>query len=209
MSEKTIVATTQAEPGSSIDDKFKRKTIKQEVGKNVKLVMGKQLFSNPAHAVNELITNSYDANATRVMLQYAPGGPFIIEDDGDGMDEEKGLPAFYRLGDSIKLKNPQTDTGRRVQGNAGFAKSSLANLALGYELITSPRSERKEHHVSEVFVRNVIEVLLEKKPEIKAIKSEDKRKKKTMYKRFNKEKYETGGFHSKKLFIQQENSGIT
>ncbi|HIH36544.1 MAG TPA: hypothetical protein HA232_01385 [Methanocellales archaeon] len=63
-------------------------------------------FCRPLDAIREAISNAADANATEVCLRVwedkkMPGGELVTEitDNGDGMDE-RGLEAFFNLGDS-------------------------------------------------------------------------------------------------------------
>src|SRR5258706_8543580 len=64
------------------------------------------LYSSPNKAVEELVSNSWDAGAdnTHVILApdlSQPDGEIVVIDDGIGMDE-RGLQQHWLLGTSIK-----------------------------------------------------------------------------------------------------------
>jgi len=64
------------------------------------------LYSSPNKAVEELISNSWDAGAenTHVILSSdlsQPDGQIVVIDDGTGMDES-GLQQHWLLGTSMK-----------------------------------------------------------------------------------------------------------
>lgn len=84
----------------------------------------------------ELISNSYDADATKVELTVDFEKDFaILQDNGLGMTPED-LKSFYRLGDSPKLNSPISPGGRRRIGKFGFATILLNELAGEYTLQT-------------------------------------------------------------------------
>ena len=82
------------------------------------------LYSSPNKAFEELVSNSYDANASHVSVFLSPD---LIQDDafiwvcdnGDGMDK-KGLKQLWKIGESNKqlIKNPK----RKQIGIFGIGK---------------------------------------------------------------------------------------
>ncbi len=57
------------------------------------LLLGDQLIKNPSIALLELVKNSYDADASNVLvemekLESPSQGKIIISDDGEGMDKK-------------------------------------------------------------------------------------------------------------------------
>lgn len=65
-------------------------------------------FSNPLDLVREAVSNSFDAHAKNIFLEFSVipecGEKVLritIEDDGDGMDEA-GLQSFFDLGNSLR-----------------------------------------------------------------------------------------------------------
>ena len=97
-----------------------------------------QLYTNPRKAIEELITNSYDAGAKecRVSLPAQPHDPLIVLDNGISMDLE-GIKGLWRVAHSPKVTNSNADSPRiannRLQiGKFGVGK--LAAFALGERL---------------------------------------------------------------------------
>ncbi|MEQ1519103.1 MAG: ATP-binding protein, partial [Usitatibacteraceae bacterium] len=98
-------------------------------------------FKDPREILREAISNSWDANATRVSLKFdltsIPGSlskkiVVRIEDDGDGMssdprpdDTPSEIEGFFNLGDSYKGPN---QIGSKGHGTKIFYKSSGIHL---------------------------------------------------------------------------------
>lgn len=96
------------------------------------------LYKSPHKAIEELVTNSYDAHAKRVHIllpEAAQNGsdanlPLWVIDDGEGMDVE-GFHQLWRIADSKKA-NMTTQNGRPVIGQFGIGK--LASYVLAWNL---------------------------------------------------------------------------
>src|ERR1700674_3798342 len=78
-----------------------------------------QLYTNPRKAIEELITNSYDAGAKEcwVRLPKASGEALAVLDDGEAMDL-KGIKDLWRVAHSPKAKedvNLQRIENNRMQ----------------------------------------------------------------------------------------------
>lgn len=78
-------------------------------------------FTRPLDALREAVSNSVDAKATKIYVkvwedQKEPGGELVIEisDNGEGMNE-RGLEAFFNLGDSTRVG----DDGTKLEGSIG------------------------------------------------------------------------------------------
>jgi len=111
--------------------------VRRTHGKNLSTVMGDVLFKDLIACIQELVANSYDADAEKVTIRlddYATRG-ISVTDDGTGMDLD-GLHAFYNMGDSPKLQNNITEKGRRMIGKFGIASLVLRTLARHYVLVT-------------------------------------------------------------------------
>ena len=96
------------------------------------------LYKSPHKAVEELVSNGYDANATRVHIllpeqpeedEIAPP-PLWVIDDGDGMDAG-GFRQLWRIAESSK-ENADPSTGREPIGQFGIGK--LAAYVLAWKL---------------------------------------------------------------------------
>jgi hypothetical protein len=77
-----------------------------------------RLSRNPTQAVLELVQNSYDADATRVLITFLPDG-LAVEDDG-GMGEEQ-IRSFHTVG-GMHDDEEFTPSGRRVVGKYRFGR---------------------------------------------------------------------------------------
>src|ERR1700738_999215 len=78
------------------------------------------LYSSPNKAIEELVSNSFDADATHVHVALTPdlAGPtssIVVIDDGAGMDRH-GLKVHWVVGDSPKQTNRTTAGGRTTIG---------------------------------------------------------------------------------------------
>ena len=96
------------------------------------------LYKSPHKAIEELVSNSYDAEARRVHVLLPEAGdgtgpvdPLWVIDDGHGMNVE-GFRQLWRVADSTK-KNAPSAPGRRAPiGQFGIGK--LASYVLAWEL---------------------------------------------------------------------------
>lgn len=94
------------------------------------------LYSSPYKALEELVSNAFDADAQGVHVVVpsdlaSDGASIAVIDDGTGMDAE-GLRTHWIVGDSIKKNNRGTGRGRRTIGKFGIGK--LAAYVLGDRL---------------------------------------------------------------------------
>ena len=94
------------------------------------------LYSSPNKAIEELVSNAFDADATCVHTvmssdRAASDASIAILDNGTGMDAT-GLKAHWIVGDSLKASNRTTARGRRTIGKFGIGK--LAAYVLGTRL---------------------------------------------------------------------------
>lgn len=85
----------------------------------------------------QFFCNSYDADASRVEIQYyADKGLLLIKDDGEGMGTEEKLRTFYKRGGSKKKVQRKTAKGRLKIGKFSLAAALLSYLAEKYKLET-------------------------------------------------------------------------
>ena len=97
------------------------------------------LYKSPHKAIEELVTNSYDANAARVHILLPEADqnndvnsslPLWVIDDGHGMDVD-GFRQLWRIAESNKA-NMAAQNGRSVIGQFGIGK--LASYVLAWNL---------------------------------------------------------------------------
>ena len=103
------------------------------------------LYSSPNKAIEELVSNAFDADATCVHTvmssdRAARDASIAILDNGTGMDAT-GLKVHWIVGDSVKASNRTTARGRRTIGKFGIGK--LAAYVLGTRLTHITKADGK------------------------------------------------------------------
>jgi hypothetical protein len=141
-----------------------RKT--QETGEPVKTVLKTAaqviarvtdgIYSEPASAFRELISNAYDADATRVVIQTDRPrfSRITIADDGHGMSARavahlvehiggsaKRTPAGAELGVTRDGDAHLSPDGRRLIGKIGIGLFSVSQLTSSFQIITKVKDE--------------------------------------------------------------------
>jgi len=104
------------------------------------------LYSSPHKAIEELVCNSYDADADRVhvLLPEQPDdssdalAPLWVIDNGDGMDQY-GFSQLWRIADSEKIQQMTSSRDRLPIGQFGIGK--LAAYVLAKQLIHISRKK--------------------------------------------------------------------
>lgn len=91
------------------------------------------LYSSPNKAVEELVSNAWDAGAGNVHIILPPDrdsatAEIVVIDDGTGMDEA-GLRQHWLLGDSKKRNQTKPPKGRKPIGKFGIGKLATYVLA--------------------------------------------------------------------------------
>jgi hypothetical protein len=92
------------------------------------------LYSSPNKAVEELVSNSFDAGANHVHVVMSPDlkatdATIVVVDDGEGMDIA-GLKNHWIIGRSFRRENDATSvSGRRPIGKFGIGKLATYVLA--------------------------------------------------------------------------------
>ena len=113
------------------------------------------LYSSPNKAIEELVSNSFDADATTVHVVLSPDrassdASIAVIDNGEGMDD-RGLKIHWIVGDSVKAKNRVTRAGRRTIGKFGIGK--LAAYVLGDRLTHISKSGGRYYSTTMDFKR--------------------------------------------------------
>jgi hypothetical protein len=114
------------------------------------------IYRQPASALRELISNAYDADATRVTIKTdAPRFEQItIEDDGAGMSPEVLAHLLYNIGGSAKRNyegeqlgiTSKKDTarspgGRQLIGKIGIGLFSVSQLTHSFQIVTKTKGD--------------------------------------------------------------------
>ncbi len=104
--------------------------------------LGNDLISSDKVALIELVKNSYDADATTVLIRFegplkSGEGRIEVWDDGHGMDVPTLQRSWLDIATDTKRRKPKSDGGRRVLGEKGIGR--LAAARLGHELLLVTR----------------------------------------------------------------------
>lgn len=114
------------------------------------------IYRQPGSALRELISNAYDADATRVVIKSdAPRFERIsIEDDGLGMTPETiahmlthigGSAKRQELGQQLGITDPDdslvSPSGRKLIGKIGIGIFSVAQLTHTFQIITKTKGD--------------------------------------------------------------------
>jgi len=109
-------------------------------------LLGAESVSDIFIAINELVKNAYDADASKVRVKFEnvrSGVPSItIVDDGHGMNFYELENEWMTIGTDKKLRNPYTKKyKRRKIGHKGIGRFAVQNLARIVEVISYPEGE--------------------------------------------------------------------
>ena len=114
------------------------------------------IYRQPGSALRELISNAYDADATRVVIKTdAPRFERIsVEDDGHGMTPETLAHLLLHIGGSVKRNElgsslgvtaaddpTRSPDGRRLIGKIGIGLFSVSQLTHTFQIITKVKDD--------------------------------------------------------------------
>jgi hypothetical protein len=108
------------------------------------------LYENAAACLKELINNSYDADATEVVVSVKPdAGVITIEDNGAGMSAEGFQRHFRNVAESRKRDDGEaTDAGRPKIGKIGIGFIAANELCDEMELYSTQGGSSDLLHVT-------------------------------------------------------------
>jgi signal transduction histidine kinase len=101
--------------------------------------LGERLVGKPYIALGELVKNSYDADATRCIIQLS-GDSIDVIDNGNGMERREFVNRWMRIGSTHKkaqIVSPKLS--RPLTGSKGIGRLSAQFLGSEIEVLTIPR----------------------------------------------------------------------
>ena len=119
--------------------------------------LGVQMYKTLPPVLSELISNSYDADASFVNIIFediAEAKTITVIDDGYGMTFEELNDCFLKIGrNRRKDSNEETPKGRKVTGRKGLGKLAIFGIAGEIEVKTI------KNDLKNVFIMNLQEIL--------------------------------------------------
>ena len=119
--------------------------------------LGELLVGRDSTALIELIKNSYDADATEVIvhgenLNDPHQGRIVILDNGTGMTRDRFITGFLRVAARLKDQGTKRSTvfGRRYTGVKGIGRLAAHKLAKRLEVTSVHRDQPSDGHATEL-----------------------------------------------------------
>ena len=99
------------------------------------------IYRTPANALKELVSNAFDADATRVIIHtgFPDFATMTCRDDGHGMDADEFRSIMNLIGGSVKRKGGRefTDKRRPIIGKIGIGILAVAQICKTLTVISS------------------------------------------------------------------------
>ena len=118
--------------------------IRVELSNSLVSLLSEQLYQSPLKAIEELVVNSYDADARLCRISVSTGGEnehVAIFDDGTGMDHQ-GLANLWQIGHSNKrVEEIERRSQRKQIGKFGIGK--LASYTIANQLTYITKTQAK------------------------------------------------------------------
>ena len=102
---------------------------RMKVGSQIIRHLSKGIYSTPAMAIKELVSNAFDADANKVEIETnSASGSIVIHDDGLGMDYHDFDENFTFISKSSKIEKTKTPSGRPLIGKLGIGFIAVSEL---------------------------------------------------------------------------------
>lgn len=115
-----------------------------QIDLNVLNHLGMSLYSNTPAVLTEIISNAWDADATKVNITLDPiKQEVIINDNGHGMSEQDIIGKFLKVGYARREhgRAKSDDLNRQVMGRKGIGKLAMFSLANKIQVISKKKGE--------------------------------------------------------------------
>lgn len=146
-------------------------TISLQVAAQIIKHISAGLYRTPGSSLKELISNSFDADASNVTITFHFSYPnttlhldkITVRDDGDGMSIDDLYYIFTHIGGSTKNTakniNITSKKKRKVIGRMGIGMLSVASACKGFVVRTKKRDDNREYiaKISLDFFDNIIQ----------------------------------------------------
>jgi len=125
------------------------------------------IYRTPANALKELISNSFDADATRSIINtgYPQFDVITCSDNGEGMDKTGFIKYMGHIGGSFKRKERRdfTGLGRPIIGKIGIGILGIAQICRKFTVISSKGDGKKfeaaidlkDFHTDDAYEKNI------------------------------------------------------
>ncbi len=123
----------------------KEQIVHMKVAAQIIQHLSKGIYSNPANCIKELINNSFDADASKVIIRAKPEfDTFSITDDGEGMNYVDFSSKFLWISRSDKRdKGENTKKFKRpIIGKIGIGFISVSEICDKMTVISSRKGEK-------------------------------------------------------------------
>ena len=131
--------------------------------------LGIKAYTTIHAVISELISNSWDADAEKVRIEFRRykdnNYTIFIIDDGEGMDYQDIQSKFLQIGENRRKREKggdETKKKRRVTGRKGIGKLAIFGVVDEIEIIS--KSEKKEY---ETYIKINLEEMLDQAKEMR------------------------------------------
>lgn len=107
--------------------------------------IGRDLIKDIPAALVELVKNSYDADATKVKIEYnkiESGLIITVRDNGHGMSQDTVINSWMSPATNYKLQKQKSPKGRIYQGRKGIGRYAVSLLGNKLKLLTIKDGEK-------------------------------------------------------------------
>jgi len=103
------------------------------------------IYRSPGNSIKELISNSFDADATHVyVITRKPSfDSFRIYDDGDGISANEFTATMQRIGASVKIPEERTRKGRPIIGRIGIGLLAVGHISKRFTFVSGKEGDAK------------------------------------------------------------------